>query len=416
MWVDDDGIRHDSFGDVKPELFVQTQNKTKYRGIDDKSLDLVSFNSISDAKEFVNEHSDISNFPIYGNQNWWAQYISQNYPNDINWSYDQIRVANLDIECKVGTGFPDPANANQEITAICVEVNNKYMVFGSKEYTNELPDNITHYHSKNEADLLYKFVMWWDELSPDVMTGWNIERFDIPYLINRISQIIGAEYISYLAPTARKYSNLAVSSREYQGETYYILNGISVLDYMVMYKTFTYKKQERYSLDHIAYVELRERKLDYSEYGNLGDLYDKDYNMYIDYNIRDTQLVVRLDNKLNLLMLAYTLTYMCKIPHVDVFSQVRMWDTLIYNNLLSQDIVVPPKPTYNKKTEKYRGAVVFEPKIGMHKWIVSFDLDGLYPHLIMQYGISPEMMVNPSDFDKRLVRLKREADNRGIKY
>jgi len=401
-WIDAEGKRRESFGDVEPELFVHTRKDSKYRGIEGEKLDVINFDNIREAKDFIKEHEDISNFPIYGNQNWWAQFIAQKYPNEIKWDIDKLVVANLDIECKMGQGFPEPSKANQMITAITVEVNDTYMVFGSKEYTKKLPENVTHYHAQNEKDLLFNFLTYWEKLNPDVITGWNVEGFDIPYLINRISNIMGDEYVDYLAPAARKVSRMAVTSREFRGDVYYTLNGVSVLDYMVMYKKFTYKMRERYSLDYIAYVELGERKLDYSEYGNLDDLYEKDYNTYIDYNIRDTHLVMRLDNKLQLLMLVYTLTYMCKIPHKDVFSQVRMWDTLIYNKLLADNVVVPPKSHFSKD-EKYKGAVVFDPKTGLHKWVVSFDLDGLYPHLIMQYNISPEMMVSRDTIDNPLM-------------
>lgn len=410
-WVDDNGKRHDSFGDCKPELFVQTRNETKYRGISGEHLDVIQFDNIREAKDFIKEHEGISNFPIYGNQNWWAQFISQYYPNEIHWDMDKLVIANLDIECKMGDGFPEPTLANQEITAITVESNNKYMVFGSKEYIGKLPHNAEYYHAGGEKDLLFNFLKYWEKVNPDIITGWNVDGFDIPYLINRITKLLGEEYVDYLAPAARKVSKMCVTAREFQGQVYYTLNGVTVLDYLLMYKKFTYVTQERYSLDYICYVELGEKKLDYSEYGNLDDLYEKDYNTYIDYNIRDVELVKRLDNKLQLLMLVNTLTYMCKIPHKDVFSQVRMWDTLIYNKLISRNIVIPPKSHFSKN-EKYEGAVVFDPKVGMHHWVVSFDLDGLYPHLIMQYNISPEMMVDKDIVDDPLLFAIRDLVNK----
>ena len=205
-----------------------------------------------------------------------------------------------------------------------------------------------------------------------------------------------------MAPTAKKYTKKCINEREFDGNVEYTLNGISVLDYMRLYKKFTYKMREKYSLDYIAHVELGEKKLDYSEYGNLDDLWEKNPQRYIEYNIHDVRLVERLDAKLNLMMLIFTLTYMCHIRFEDVFSQVRMWDTLIYNKMLDGGVVIPPKQAFSK-SEKYEGAYVREPEIGMHEWVVSFDLNSLYPHLIMQYNISPEKLIDRDEIDNPLL-------------
>lgn len=398
-WVDDKGKERHTFGHCTPTLFVPVGKDTGWKGIHGENLQPFRFDSIKDAKEFIKEHEGIGNLKIHGNQNWWAQFIQQEYPNEIQWDLSQLRVVNFDIEVLMGTnGFPEPEIAPNMITAIAVECGGHYMVFGSKEYTGKLPKNAKHIYCKNEEELLYKFLDYWQELCPDIVTGWNIEGFDIPYIINRIERILGEEYTYKLSPAYHDAGKMSISRRESEYGVDYTIHGTSVMDMLKSYKKFTYQQQEKYSLDHIAYVELKERKLDYSEYGNLDDLYEKDYNTYIDYNIRDAELVKRINDKLNLMMLMMTLSYMCRIPQKDVYSQVRMWDTLIYNYLLQRHVVVPPK-SFHSKDEKYEGAVVFPPKTGLHDWVVSFDLNSLYPHLIMQYNISPEVLENAIEYE-----------------
>ena len=194
----------------------------------------------------------------------------------------------------------------------------------------------------------------------------------------------------------------------------YDLLGINVLDYMDLYKKFTYTNQESYRLDHIANVELGKRKLDHSEYENFKDFYTKDWQKFIDYNIIDVELVLQLEDKMKLIELAVALAYDAKVNFKDVYYQVRMWDTLIYNFLTEKNIVVPPVKR-SEKDKKYAGAYVKQPIPGKYDWVVSFDLNSLYPHLIMQYNISPETLVDerhPSATVARFLKQKEEIDSR----
>ena len=173
----------------------------------------------------------------------------------------------------------------------------------------------------------------------------------------------------------------------------YDILGVTILDYLDLYKKFTYSAQESYSLEHISTVELGEHKLDHSMYENFKDFYTSDWQKFVDYNIHDVQLVDQLEGKMKLVELAVTMAYDAKVNIDDVFSQVKMWDTLIYNDLYQKNIVVPPKQT-SEKDDKYAGAYVKEPVPGVYDWVCSFDLNSLYPHLIMQYNISPETLVD----------------------
>ena len=214
--------------------------------------------------------------------------------------------------------------------------------------------------------------------------------YDIPYICGRLERLFGAKKMKQMSP----WNIVHREEMEIKGRTQILYNmyGVSVLDYMDLYKKFTYTNQESYRLDHIASVELGQNKLDHSEFENFKEFYTQDWQKFIDYNIIDVELVLRLEDKMKLIELAIALAYDAKVNMKDVYYQVRMWDTLIYNYLKNRNLVVPPAKRSNKN-EKYAGAYVKEPIPGKYDWVVSFDLNSLYPHLIMQYNISPETLV-----------------------
>jgi DNA polymerase elongation subunit (family B) len=175
-------------------------------------------------------------------------------------------------------------------------------------------------------------------------------------------------------------------------QTAYVISGVATLDYLELYRTFTYVKQEAYSLNHISKVELGEEKLSYGEYETIQEFYTQNFQRFMEYNLQDVRLVDRLESKLKLMELAVALAYSARVNFEDVFSQVRTWDAIIHHHLMSKGMVIPQK-TEHKKDDQYAGAYVMDPIVGKHDWVVSFDLNSLYPHLIMQYNISPETQV-----------------------
>jgi DNA polymerase elongation subunit (family B) len=223
-----------------------------------------------------------------------------------------------------------------------------------------------------------------------VITGWNCNLYDIPYICGRIDRVLGQKEMRTFSPwnMVRK-GEVKIMGREHVS---YNVSGIACLDYLDLYKKFTYKAQESYRLDYIAEVELGKKKLDHSEYDTFKDFYTKGWQKFIEYNIIDVELVDELEDKMKLIELALTMAYDAKVNYIDVFYQVRMWDTIIYNYLKRKNIVIPPKEE-NDKMERYAGAYVKEPVPGVYDWVVSFDLNSLYPHLIMQYNISPETLL-----------------------
>jgi DNA polymerase elongation subunit (family B) len=248
-----------------------------------------------------------------------------------------------------------------------------------------------YFQHNSEHSLLTDFLEFWQRTPPHIVTGWNIETFDIPYIVNRYSRIFGHNEAKKFSPFGwiRERKAKTFFDRE---QVVYDLYGIQVIDYMKLYKKFTYKMQESYKLDWIAHVELGERKLSYEEEGSLLKLSRVNYQKFIDYNIKDVELVKRLDDKMKLLDLTLTMAYDAKINYQDVFGTVKQWDAIIYDYLIRQHIVAPPK-VFTQKDTKFEGAYVKPPLVGKHEWIVSFDLNSLYPHLIMNYNISPETIV-----------------------
>jgi DNA polymerase elongation subunit (family B) len=387
----EDGKRFTERHDYQPTLYLPSSKpESKFKTLDGRNLEPINPGSMSDCHEFIKKYEDIDNFEIFGSINYPYCLINELYPGKVDYDPDTIRICNIDIEVGSENGFPEPEYANEPITAITFKYNNHYYVIGCGEYVNSR-DDVTYYWARDERDLCMKFLDLWQQFDFDVITGWNITTFDIPYIVNRFNKLLGEEHTKRLSPQ-RWISSRTVRTHGKE-LTAYELNGVATLDYLDIYRKFTYSQQESYRLDHIAHVELGENKLDYSEFENLHQLYKLDYQKFIDYNIKDVDLVDRLDQKMKFIEMIYALAYDAKVNINDVFAQVRMWDVLIHNYLMDKSIAVPGKKS-SFKDEKYGGAYVKEPHVGSHDWIVSFDLNSLYPHLIMQYNISPDTFVS----------------------
>jgi len=375
----------------KPTLYEPTREQSKYKTITGHTVKPKKFNSIKACKEYTEKFKDVTGFNFYGSTMFAYTYLNEKYGND--YDFDKIRVANIDIEVGSEEGFPEPEHADQPITAIAIKMKDKFYVMGNGEFRNDR-DDVYYIDCKSEQNLIDVFLKTWRKLDPDIVTGWNVKGFDVPYLVNRIRRVFGDYKVELLSPwgiVKEKSSNVWNSFGKASLKTYK-LEGIEVLDYIDLYKKDNRQVQESYRLDHISSVELGEKKLDYSEFANLHQLYKNDYQKFIEYNIKDVELVERIEDKLKLIELAMAIAYDAKVNYEDNHSQVRMWDVLIHNYLLDKNIVIPQKKIKHK-SEAYEGAYVKDPQVGLHKWIMSFDLNSLYPHLIMQYNVSPDTII-----------------------
>jgi DNA polymerase elongation subunit (family B) len=376
----------------RPTLYFVPSDQTresKYKTLDGRYAHPKRFDGARDAREFIQQYENVDGLEVHGYDRFVYQFIKDKFPDEIQFDMDLMKIYTIDIEVGCDNGFPSVEECQEEILCITIKdlISKKVITWGTREFT---PSGTEYRVFWKEQEMMEDFHSWWTENTPDIITGWNCNLYDIPYICRRIERILGEKWKKSLSPWNR------VLDREFitHGRTQiaYEISGITILDYLDLYKKFTYSAQESYRLDHIANVELGQAKIDHSEYENFKEFYTKDWQKFVEYNIVDVELVDRLEDKMKLIELALTLAYDAKVNLGDVYSQVRMWDTLIYNDLDKRNIVVPPKPT-SKKDEQYAGAYVKEPVPGMYEWVVSFDLNSLYPHLIMQYNISPETLV-----------------------
>jgi DNA polymerase elongation subunit (family B) len=388
----------------EPKLYLPAKKKTQFKSVKGEYLEEMKFESIREARNFINQYKDVQGFNIYGNSRFEYCFIADEHSEEeIEWKLDEISVAYLDIEVGSESGFPEPASASEPITAITVKLSTKesYFVFGCGEYKKHRND-VDYVRCKDEYTLIKKFLEFWFDNYPDVVTGWNIKGFDIPYLVNRITKIVGEDAAKTLSPWER--INVREETLFGRDTAIYDFVGIATLDYLQLYRKYSSNSQESYRLDHIAQEEGVGEKISYDEYENLHQLYKLNFQKFIEYNIRDVELVEKLNAKGRLIDMALTLAYDNKTNYGDVFSQVTMWDAITFNHLKNKNIIVPPKKE-SFKASAYEGAYVKDPQIGMHDWMVSFDLNSLYPHLIMQYNIGPETLIEPEDYTDEMRKI-----------
>jgi DNA polymerase elongation subunit (family B) len=374
-----------------PTLFVPSKRETRYQTLNGEYVEPIEPGSVRECRDFIKKYDGVEGFKIYGNDRYVYQYLSAKYPEEqIKFDIDKVKLTTLDIEVASENGFPDVESAAEEILLITLQdYSSKEIITWGKGPFKLKQGNHYYKQFNNEYDLLYDFIHWWMDNTPEVITGWNSKLYDIPYIVRRLDRILGEKLMKRISPWGLVTElETFIAGRK---NISYDIGGVSQLDYLDLYKKFTYTNQESYRLDHIANVELGQKKLDHSEFDTFKDFYTNGWQKFVEYNIIDVELVDRLEDKMKLIELALTMAYDAKVNYEDVFYQVRMWDTIIYNYLKKRDIVIPPKERTDKDS-KYAGAYVKEPIPGKYDWVVSFDLNSLYPHLIMQYNISPETL------------------------
>ena len=386
----------------KPTLFVRARENATHKSLTGNTpLGATRFDSMSEAKKWIDQYKEVHGFDIAGTTNYIAQYIQEEYPGDIKFDVNKINIFSFDIEVDISNGYPNVNTADKPITSIAMKSSKSstWHLLGMKDFdktktiTGIDPDNIQFTKFDDERALLHRFIEIWQIEYPEVVTGWNVEYFDVQYIITRIIRVLGEEKAKKLSP----WGHIRQTSMQKFGKEQftYKISGMSVIDYMDAFKKFGFKygPQESYKLDHIAHVVLGEKKLDYSEYGNLNALWEQNPQLYLDYNLKDTQLVERMEEESGLLSLVLTVAYGGGVNYNDAFGTVGIWETTLYRKLISDKIVPPLKGGPGERAADLVGGFVKDPKVGMHPWVVSFDLNSLYPHLMLQYNLSPETYV-----------------------
>ena len=395
----ENGKRVSGKRDFKPTMFVKSDKPSKYKSMYGESVSPIQFDSNKEAAEFAERYKEVSNFPIYGQTNWNYQFLTEKYPNDIEWDINQIKIFSVDIETTVENGFPDVFNPLEKILLITLQDNTtkKITTFGTGPFTQTSETSqydVDYKQCRDERELLVRFLDWWSVNTPDVLTGWNTDFFDVPYLISRVDRVLDDDYVKVFSPFKLVRRNVKkIMGRE---QLTYEIQGVAQLDYLALYKKFTYITRPSYKLDNIAETELGKKKLE-SGFDTFREFYEKDWNRFVEYNIIDTALVDELEDKMKLIELILTMAYDAKCNFQDVFSPVRTWDSLLYNHLWKQNVVLPQSE--GKESRSIVGAYVQEVEPGEYEWVASFDATSLYPSIIMQYNMSPETLVPGSMMD-----------------
>ena len=397
---DDNGKKISHRIKYKPTVYLKSDKpNTTWKSLDGVPVEPMQFSTMRELRDFQKTYKDVPDYKIYGNNRHIPAFIQGQFPNEIPYDRRLIDIASIDIETAFGNGFPEIDNPINEILSIAYKSSkdDTYRVWGLKGYDEEKTQlkhlNIEYRQFTDEQSMLQAFIDYWSEPdnTPDIITGWNTRFFDIPYMLSRMVFLLGEERVRNMSPW-RKIERKDIRIQGMVRTTFDIM-GIQHLDYMELFKKFayTYGNQESYSLNHISSVVLDEKKLDYSEIGTLRDLYDADYQMFIDYNIKDVELIERMEEKLGLITLVMTMAYLGGVNYQDTLGTTAIWDSIIFRRLARSKIAIPPSE--DKTTTAFPGGYVKDPQVGMHDWVMSFDLNSLYPNLIVQYNMSPETLL-----------------------
>lgn len=398
----EDGVQFKDKVDFNPTLYIKSNAESKFKSLDGKSIKPLEFGSIKEAKEFIDRYEDVSDFEIYGNTNWQYQYLGSTWTKEIPWKVSDIRTYSIDIETTVENSLSIAdmlKNPMEEILLITLQDKQTkvFTIFSARPFDVDFGDRkVNIVMCKDEKELLTRFLQFWNQQQIDVITGWNLKFFDIPYIVGRIERVFGnTEIVKTLSPWK------LINSRdvEYQGKTIttYEIVGISVLDYLDLYKKYIKTPRESYKLGNIAYEELGTTKVK-NPTDSFKDFYTNHFSLFTFYNVVDTELVDQLEEKLKLIELQITIAYFAKTNYEDIFGQVKVWETIIFNHLHKTNRIPGIKNNKAIKTAEFVGAYVKNPIVGRHKYVATMDLNSLYPHLIMMYNMSPETLVQDYSF------------------
>ena len=400
--------RKESFS---PTLFVRETRQNippLWKSLHGEPLKPIRFDTIREARDYVRQYDSVGNVAIHGNTNYVAQFIADRFPDglaDEKITTDDLNICFFDgemIDENGSKGFPSPVDAPVPVVSLALFFtrSKRKIILGLKSSTKHR-EGVEFIRCETEFELLSKFCQLLEVEQTDMITGWNIRTFDVPYIIKRLERYMGSDGPKKLSPFSFiKEKSIVVKGKE---NPVYDIIGIAQVDYLDIFKKFssnTFGTMENYRLDTIAKVVLGEGKLDYSdEYTNLTDLYNGDYETFIDYNMRDVMALVDIDDAIKYIDIALSIAFLTGSNIVDTLGTTAVWDAYISRELLKEHTVIPPNVRHTKTP--YEGAYVKEPLRGLYKWVVSVDLASLYPNIIIQSNQSPETIVQNGDLNHK---------------
>jgi DNA polymerase elongation subunit (family B) len=388
-------LRKDVWG---PTYYLKDANsKSGLKTLYGDRVKAVQPGNMHDSREWCKKYANVSGFEVYGQQNEVLQYANE---YDFHgWDFSHVLTYSLDIETSAAPdgSFPDPKYALGNIQLITIQDihTKRCFTWGVKDYvpTGKHKVETVYTICKDEKSLMKLFLAFWEQRHPDIITGWNVDGFDVPYLINRIQIVLGQDYAKKLSPWG--LVDFGVRMSKGREECDYSITGVAVLDMMELAKKFGTGARESWSLGNVAQEELGVTKLE-NPTESFEVFFRDEYSTFVEYNIVDAMLVTQLNDKLKLIQLALTIAYEAKINYNDVFSPVKTWDAILHNALLKLDIVTPPRQ-HSGMAPHIEGAYVKTPVPGMYKNVVSFDFTSLYPSIMMALNLSPETYLGQTE-------------------
>jgi len=403
----------------KPTYYLRSKkDNTGFKDINGVPLEPIEFESMSAARDFSKRYEGVSGFSIYGDMAHSHNYISDVWKGDVPYEFSMLRIFTLDIENLIGDTGIDPMAAAQPLTLVTIHDSQTglYHVFGYKEDLDNLPNNVVYHKCDNERHMLVAMLAFWVTNYPDIVSGYNSQMYDIIYIVSRITKVLGEDQAKKLSPWGMvKLRNFSLQGKQYEA---YEIIGIASMDILELYKKYTFSNQESWKLDYIARITLGENegKVETSGYSNLDEMYYKDYRKYVLYNIRDVELVIKIEQKMQFIPLVVGVAYAGKVESYPlVYGPVRYFETYIGQYLKAQKIFFPYAKNHAEKETKYEGAYVSDPDLGAHDWCVSVDAASLYPNMLISANAGPDTIINnvPRELEDLVSRVSVDAILKG---
>jgi len=389
---DKDGNRVCYDTTFEPYIFLETNNHSDCTSIFNTKLKKKKFRNQAERARYLKD-SKVTR--VFENIN-----IQQQFLIDTFWKENEkpefnqfpLRTLFIDIETYSPDEFPKPDDPQHPINIITVydSLRKHFITWGLKQYHKKI-ENTTYIHCKSEKDLLSKFVNYFTSDYPDILSGWNSEFFDVPYIVNRITRILGEDETKRLSPVGyiRPIMFTGKFGRE---QVHWHIEGVSCVDYLDIYKRFCPVLRESYKLDAIGETELGENKIDYGD-TNLTSLADDNWELFVEYNIQDVNLLVRLEEKLQYLSLLRMIAYAGLTTFEGALGSLSVITGLCAIRARTRDQRIPTFVKNNTSAEQNAGAYVGEPQKGFQENIVSFDANSLYPNVMITLNLSPETKI-----------------------
>lgn len=394
LWTwDEFGKRVKIESSYEPYLFVETSQDADAVSIYNTSLKKLTFKNQFERNKYVNE-TPIKR--LFHNISCEQDFLLTTYKNEIDkpdFGQFPLKIYFFDIETYSTDGFPVPERAADPINLITIynTLNKKFYTWGTKKHKPADKD-IEYFYCSSEIELIEEFLSFWEKDPPDMLVGWNSSGFDVPYIMKRFNDLLGQEEAARMSPVRQIFyrENVGVDKFGKQINRWYI-RGLSCIDYMEAYKTFSRNDRESYALGYIGGIELGETKTNIGA-TSLSTLSDTDWDKFVEYNIQDVRLLVKLDEKLKYLKLIRTLSYKGFIPFEQSLGKVSMITGAIANQAMKENLVIPTFKVEDIQHE-YVGGYVHDPERGMSRDVVSYDANSLYPNTIITLNISPETKI-----------------------